>query len=448
MTFASFFHICHLIVFANDVLSIYNIDKLSKNMEENTVAALEITSSCLKLVLGYQHQNKVVVLYAITRPIDGLIDGGNIIDLPKLSEEIKELSHIKDSTAKLKIVIGEVILIIPPLGLEVYKNDKTTTVVSPTGMIANIDVTNVLSLVKKEQVPQIGNEIVDIIPEKFTLDKGRSFLNPPINEQSAFLSVHASIYSLPSRILNDYRNAVQSAGLHVRRVIVSSYGVSELFCTYESIPSAYLYVDYGDSITSVSLISKSVVFGSSYFLLGGKQISNALMNKFNIPFIDAEKLKRKIGLDKRELSYVPILLTSADIRGKNCNYSIRDVNAVIEKQLDDFSKSLDNCIKNVLSDYDISYRDMPIVLGGGGSRLRGLKEYLKEKFTLTKDIINVVPTSIGARNESFTNCLGAIYAQSKRRGSLEDEKSIVTPVSRDDLAIKNEKSSGLSRDEL
>ncbi|MFA5283024.1 MAG: cell division FtsA domain-containing protein [Bacilli bacterium] len=417
-------------------------------MEENTVAALEITSSCLKLVLGYQHQGKVVVLYAIARPIDGLIDGGNIIDLPKLSEEIKELSHIKDSTAKLKIVIGEVILIVPPLGLEVYKNDKTTTVVSPTGMIANIDVTNVLSLVKKEQVPQIGNEIVDIIPEKFTLDKGRSFLNPPINEQSAFLSVHASIYSLPSRIVNDYRNAVQSAGLHVRRVVVSSYGVSELFCTYENIPSAYLYVDYGDSITSVSLISKSVVFGSSYFLLGGKQISNALMNQFNIPFIDAEKLKRKIGLDKRELSYVPVLLTSVDIRGKNCNYSIKDVNAVIEKQLDDFSKSLDNCIKNVLSDYDISYRDMPIVLGGGSSRLRGLKEYLREKFTLTKDIINVVPTSIGARNESFTNCLGAIYAQSKRRGSLEDEKSIVTPVSRDDLTIKNENSGGLSRDEL
>lgn len=417
-------------------------------MEENTVATLEITSSCLKLVLGYQHQSKVVVLYAITRPIDGLIDGGNIIDLPKLSEEIKELSHIKDSTAKLKIVIGEVILIVPPLGLEVYKNDKTTTVVSPTGMIANIDVTNVLSLVKKEQVPQIGNEIVDIIPEKFTLDKGRSFLNPPINEQSAFLSVHASIYSLPSRIVNDYRNAVQSAGLHVRRIVVSSYGVSELFSTYENIPPAYLYVDYGDSITSVSLISKSVVFGSSYFLLGGKQISNALMNKFNIPFADAEKLKRKIGLDKRELSYVPTILTSADIRGNNSNYSIKDVNAIIEKQLEEFSKSLDNCIKNVLSDYDISYRDMPIVLGGGGSRLRGLKDYLKEKFTLTKDIINVVPTSIGARNESFTNCLGAIFAQSKRRGSLEDEKSIVTPVSRDDINVKIEKNSSSSRDEL
>ncbi len=418
-------------------------------MEENTVAALEISSSSLKLVLGYQYQGKVIVLYSVTKPIDGLVDCGNIIDLPKLSEAIKELSHIKDSTAKLKIAVGEVVLVLPPLGLEVYKNDKTTTIVSPSGLIANIDVVNVVSLVKKEQVPQVGNEIVDIIPEKFTIDKGRSFLNPPLNEMSSFLSVHASIYSLPSKIINDYKNAVISAGIRVRRIVVSSYGVSELFNTYENIPSAYLYVDYGENITSVSLISKSVVFGSSYFLRGGKNITNALINTFNLPFAESEKLKRKIGLDTRELLYCPSLFTTQDINGISHDYNINDVNLAIKEELDDFASALNNCIDNVLADYDPSYHDMPIILGGGASKLRGLKEYLKSKFPNCKDIINIVPTSIGARNEIYTNCLGAIMAQSKKRGSLEDEKSRVTPVERTvDSDTNNKENINQMKDEL
>ena len=159
---------------------------------ENYISAIEISDTEIRLAVGYVRENKVNLIHVSQRPIIGLVSHGEIIDFQTLSSIIASMKEFKDETTKEKITINEVTLVLPSLGLNVFQSSKTTNIVSPYLQIAQIDIENVVSLVQKEQIPQ-GSEIVDIIPDSFVLEKGRSFINPPINEKSNNITINAII---------------------------------------------------------------------------------------------------------------------------------------------------------------------------------------------------------------------------------------------------------------
>jgi cell division protein FtsA len=412
---------------------------------DKPIAAIEISSSSLKLVVGHELDNQVIVLYTLTKPCEGLVENGEIINASAISDILKGFINIQDQEAKLKITISEVTLVLPPLGFEIYQNDKTTNVVSSIGQIDKLDISNVISLVRKETVPN-GNEIVDIIPDNFTLDDGRVFLTPPIGEKSNTLSVRAKVHALPSAHFQKYCQAVENSGIHIKRAVVAPYAVGELYKTYEEVPKSYIYIDVGAKITTATLIGDGVPYSSSYILKGGDTLTEKIATEFSISVEDAEKIKRKYGLNKREISFSPSIITSQDEYGEKRDLFISDLNKVIEVFIDEYADSLSKCIDTMLHGYDNpKFHRLPFVLGGDGSRLGGFVVELKKYFP-ANDIISIVPKSLGARRQSYANCLGAIYSTAKYRGTLEDDRTRVASVSREEPTKK--KVSRLEDDEL
>lgn len=412
---------------------------------DKPIAAIEISSSSIKLVVGHELDNQVIVLYTMSKPFSNLVENGEIVDVSQISEMLKGFINIQDQEAKLKITISEATLVLPPLGFEVYQNDKTTNVVSSIGQIDKLDISNVISLVRKELVPN-GNEIVDIIPDNFTLDDGRVFLTPPIGEKSNTLSVRAKVHALPSAQVRKYCQAVEDSGIHIKRAVVAPYAVGELFKTYEEVPKSYIYVDFGAKITTTTLMGDGVPYSSLHFLKGGDSLTEKISTEFSISLEDAEKIKRKYGLNKREISFSPSIITSQDEYGQKRDLFISDLNRVIEKFIDDYSSSLSKCIDSMLKDYDNpKFHRLPLILGGDGSRLGGFVDELKKYFP-QNEIISIVPKSLGARRQSYANCLGAIYSTAKYRGTLEDDRTRVASISREEPLKK--KVTRLEDDEL
>ena len=73
---------------------------------EKTVAAIEFGSKKLKLVVGYELDGKVYVLYALTKPYGHIIEAGNIVDKNKIAQSIIDVKQIADPSARLKISIS------------------------------------------------------------------------------------------------------------------------------------------------------------------------------------------------------------------------------------------------------------------------------------------------------------------------------------------------------
>lgn len=404
---------------------------------EKPTAALEISSAEIKLVVGYELDGQPIVLYALRKPIDAFVERGQVINLIGLIEALRDIKEIKDATAKLKLTISEAILLLPPLGLEVYQSDKTTNVVSQTGTVEAIDISNVISLVRKEVVPH-GGQIVDIIPDAFELDNGRSFPNAPIGEKSNSLSISAKIHALPYSVIENFRRSFKEAGIAIKRVLVGPHAASYLFAQDLELPTSYLYVDMGAEVTTISLIGNKSLFASIYFEKGGKDLTTSIMRNFNLPFEEAEKLKRRYGIDHRLMSFHPTIAKSTDLDGQEKEYATSDLNTITEEFVTDYLLSLKQAINSLMAGYDRKYLKIPMIVSGGLARLNGFDELIIEAFPDNK-IHFAIPKAIGARHQTYVNALGAILANNRYQTYLEEDRPVVTTLTRGNKEAKERK---------
>ena len=395
---------------------------------EKPIAILEITSKALRLVVGYVIKEQTYVIYALNANIPSqCINNGKIIDEVTLINEIKKISYISDPNAKLRVKISDVVLSLPPYGLEIFQTKQVTTVVNDEGKVGNIDIRNVHALINKEKIPS-SNELVDIIPDQFILDQERIYRKPPIDEKSNTITLLAMVHTLPKDLVNQYVNVVKSAGINVTRIIVSSQGACEYLSDYQEVPNDYFLVDIGARMTTVSFIGKKQLFGSTFFNWGSDNIDDKIIEEFHINASDANKYKTLYGYDTRKLSFSPIVCKEETLQG-TINHDVNQLNQIIKSELDVFVQKFNLALEELLKGYDSSFKNLNAVFIGGGSLLKGLKQYVEPKIPCEK-IIMVMPKTLGARQSSYFNCLGVLKAANKYQGGYDDTHPKISQVTR------------------
>lgn len=398
------------------------------NMDK-PVAAIEFSSKSLKLVVGYELDGKIYVLYALNKPYGHVVEAGNILDKNAIISSLNSIKQFADPSAKLKVSISEALLALPPYGLEIFQTKQVTTVISEEFKIGTLDIRNIYALIRNGANP-LNNELIDVAPERYILDQGRVFANPPIGESSNTLTVDVKVHTLPKRISGSYQQALIESGINLKRATIAPFAACELLGTYEEVPNSYVLVDIGSNIVTVSLIGEKALYASRFFEWGGDHITDRIVEKFNINEADAEKIKHMYGLDKREMNFKAPVCSTDDGSGNEVKHYSDELTAIIKGELDIFTKELNSALDNLLDGYDKNYKALPMVLVGGGSQLNGLVEYLEPKVPSEKVIV-VTPKTLGARNPTYLNCLGMILVNSKYPSIYDEMHPRITPVTRD-----------------
>lgn len=384
---------------------------------------IELSNSAIKILVGDVLNNEPIVLYATSVSTAGLIKNGMIVDIKAFVELLRDVAHVEDSASRVRFDITRAVLVLPAIGFEIYQDKKSVNVVSPVGKIEKIDISNIISMIRKGRIKS-DCSFVDIIPTLFYVDRGQSN-QIPIGVISSTLGMNVIIYTLPTQIVNGYRGSLENAGIRVRRSVVAPHAIACLLAREKDFPQTYIYVDVGADVTSISLIKKTCVYNSSYFLIGSNNLTNEIATAFNIDVKEAEKLKRQYGYDTRDLSFAPTIINAVGADGNERLYNANDLNKVIKTYLDNYVYSFDTCLNNLLSIYSEDQRNFPIVFGGGGSRLAGFIKYFKEKYPNRE--IRIVPLNVvGVRNQRYLNCVGALLSSANYIGSLEDNRLGVT----------------------
>lgn len=398
---------------------------------EKPVAAIELCSKCIKIVIGYVLDGRVHVIYTLTKETGPIFERGNVVDEAVLKSALESISFIDDTSAKLRITISDALLAIPPYGVEVYQTKPVVTIISDDGKVSEFDIRNAYASVRKLTFPP-NSHLVDIIPSQFVIDQGRNYAFPPIGQNSSTLQIHAKVLTLPNYIFQNYTKSFESGGMKIKRTIVSSTAAVELITSSgDEYPSDYFLVDIGSDMTTVSLIGHRQFYCSRFFSWGGDIITKSIIEQFNVNFDEADKIKMLYGYDLRELTFDAVITTSEE-NGKNVHHYVSDLNKLIEKELYSFTKELNNAINSLLEgNPDIEkYKTLPMILIGGGSSLYGLKEFLESKVS-SSEIIVAVPKTLGARNSSYFNCLGMILMNHKYPNAYDDNQKKVTDLGRD-----------------
>ena len=397
---------------------------------ERPCAALEITNKSLKLLVGYEINGKVCAVYSLVKPLGEIKRNGEFLDFQKTIADLAPFNNIRDPNAKININIGDILLGLPPINFEVYQTRQNTTVVGEDEKVQDIDIKNLFNLARRATANyNTSNSLVDIIPEKYVLDQGRTFINPPKGQTTSSVTLFAHVHSLSRNVMEDYKKVVEGAGFSIRRSVVTPFAASELISSYPNTPKDYILVDIGARETVVSLVGNQMLYSSKIFQWGGDNITHKIEETFNISEAEAEKLKIMYGIDKRELNFKAPICTYADENGNEVKHYPDELNKIIKGELDIFIEGLKKEINNLLADYDPRYKKLKMLLVGGGSLLKGLVEYVSPKVD-SSELSVIIPDTLGCRNPAFINLIGMIYVQGKYQISSEDQKTKVSSVNR------------------
>lgn len=398
---------------------------------EKEIAALEIRSRSIVLVLGNVQNNKVNITSKVVRPLSVALKDGEVLDSSSLTNDIKNIMVIEDHDHNVKINVNEVALVLPPYGLEVYSSQKQTTVISSASRIEKIDISNDLTMLKKEKIPNQNNSIIDIIPNYFLIDGNKKFTEPPLGETSSQILVDANIYSLNTNLVQDLMDAVVHAGLKIRRNVIAPIAASQLFANYKYSIETYVLVDSGRRTTSLSFVGNNVVYSSKYFSFGLDNLIDRVAQNFNLLKADAEELVNLYGYDDRKSALNPAICKSI-IDGKEVSFYQDDLNAIVVKYFQDFLTRFNDTLMDITKEYSEILKSLNLVFIGENFKIKGFKNYLNKFITTYTCNFPILP-NVELQDSSLVNCAGAILLSSVYKGSLEDDiKGKIAEIKRDE----------------
>lgn len=398
---------------------------------EKPIAIIEIDDSNVRLLVGNVTNDKPFVIYTTSRPCAGVVSRADIIDENKLIQIVSSLAHIKSEEAHLLLTVSDATVILPPSGFQVFKCDKTTNLVSSTGIIQDVDIRNVISMVSSEVAPQ-GSQIVDIIPESFTTSQGKSFNEPPIGEMSNQLGIHAIVHTLPMKTIITYSDVVRLSHIRPKRLLIAPYCISEFVRQVKDMPSNYILLDMNVGYSSITLVNNHSPIRSGFFLYGFNDLVLLVSLEFSISEEEAKNLLEKYGYNKREIGFKPSIFKSTNEYGEQIEYTQDDLNAVISKFVSNYFSQFDATYGSILEGCIAEVKKLPFVLTGQLLSVDGISKLFEDRYTEPQSIIKLSSDVIGARGYNNVALIGALLINSKFKGSLSEDQQKISQLTRDE----------------
>lgn len=384
---------------------------------EKDIAVLEIRNNEAILVIGNFFNNKLNITKVLSRPLSISIKDGAIIDPDSLTKDIKSMLVIEDKKNKIKFNINEITLVLEPYGLLVYNSSKSTIIVSQSSTVERIDISNVLSMIKKEKLDNENNLIVDIVPNYFLIDGNQKFVEPPIGKISTQLSLNGNIYSLPISLVQNLMECVQAAGVKIKRNVIAPIGVAELLKSLNYTTDIYVLADCGRKNAALTFVGKSVVYNSTFISIGYDDLLDDISNELQILRSEAENLVNLYGYDNRKSLLNPII-SKANINNQIFEYHQEDLNKIILKFFKRYIEIFENAFDVVAGNNKRVINN--IIFTGELSKVNGFKDFVCEHFKNIEADFPILPI-IGVEDPVYMNCAGAVVVSSSYKGTLEDD---------------------------
>jgi type IV pilus assembly protein PilM len=252
--------------------------------------------------------------------------------------------------------------------LDVMKESNVTTkaaVISIPSLSSLIFTLSLPSNVAEAQMAKIvpieARKYIPVPITEVTLDwfiipqEAESFETSENSQNTAKLKTEVLVVAIHNDTLSKYQDILRRTDLHSDSFEMEIF--SNIRSSFNHDLAPVLLIDFGASKTKASIVESGIVRVFHVVNRGSQDITRNISQSLSVTFDEAEKLKRNVGLDANIDSKVEsIIRLSTD-------YIFGDINSVVLAYEKKYNKSISK-----------------VVLVGGGSLLKGLKERAKENF--------------------------------------------------------------------
>jgi cell division protein FtsA len=244
-----------------------------------------------------------------------------------------------------------------------------------------------------------GEEILDVIPQEFSIDGDHGILTPKGYTGSSLEANFHIIIGQTAAAKNIYK-CVRRAGLEVVELILEPIASAEAVLSEEEKEAGVVLVDIGGGTSDIAIFHAGIIRHTAVIPLGGEIITEDIKEGCSIIKKHAEELKVKFGSALARENREEEIVAIPGLRGRTPKeISLKNLASIIQARMEEIIEHVYYEIKN--SGYEKKLIGGIVITGGGA--------HLKHVAQLT-EFMTGLDTRIGYPNEHLASDVTAEMA--------------------------------------
>lgn len=215
-----------------------------------------------------------------------------------------------------------------------------------------------------------GDQIIDVIPQEFTVDNFQNIPNP-IGYGGVKVGANFHIITGDKNAIRNINRAVEKSGLRTKDLVLQPLASSSAVMGQEDLEAGVAIVDIGGGTTDLAVFYEGILKHTVVIPFGGENITNDIKTGLGVLKTQAEQMKVQFGSALSNEAKANAVITIPGLRGMPPKeISVKNLANIIQARMSEIMDFVTFHLKQV--GLDNKMLNGGIVLTGGGSQLKHL----------------------------------------------------------------------------
>ncbi len=215
-----------------------------------------------------------------------------------------------------------------------------------------------------------GDQIIDVIPQEFTVDNHPNISNP-IGFGGVKIGANFHIITGDKNAIRNINRSVEKAGLQTKDLVLQPLASAAAVMAQEDLEAGVAIVDIGGGTTDVAVFYEGILKHTAVIPFAGENITNDIKTGLGVLKSQAEQMKVQFGSALANEAKSNAFITIPGLRGMPAKeISVKNLANIIQARMSEILDFVTYHLKQV--GLDNKMLNGGVVLTGGGSQLKHL----------------------------------------------------------------------------
>jgi cell division protein FtsA len=347
---------------------------MARIFSDRILVAIDVGTTKICVIVAQRlDQDRVEVLGIGKAPSEGL-KKGVVVDVAKTIHSIK--TAVKEAEIMAGIEIESASIGIS--GGHITSLNSHGIVPLKRGEIRSVDIENVIAAAKAIPVPQ-GQQILHTLPQYFVVDSHNK-VQYPLGMHGIRLEVMAHIILGAIASVQNLVKCCESAGVKVTDIVLEQLASAHAVLSSDERELGIAVLDIGGGTSDLALYQHGNIRHTMVLPVAGNHFTNDVAVGLRTTIAEAERIKREYGYALLELLPKDELFEVEMVHGRQKNIvCASELVSILQPRAHEILTLVhQEIVKNKL----LGAMPSGLVITGGGSLLRGMKELAERIFSV------------------------------------------------------------------
>src|SRR3981081_2399587 len=338
------------------------------NNEQPIIVGLDIGTTKIAVIAGRKNEFGKLEILGFGRANSNGVKHGEVLNI---DETIKAIKSALDNcyASNPNLGISEVYVGIAGHHIKSLQTRGDIVRQHTDDEITQREIDQLVADQYKTYIPA-GDQIIDVIPQEFTVDNFQNIPNP-IGYGGVKVGANFHIITGDKNAIRNINRAVEKSGLHTKDLVLQPLASASAVMGQEDLEAGGAIVDIGAGKTDLAVFYAGILKHTAVIPFGGEKITNDIKTGLGVLKTQAEQMKVQFGSAFANEAKTNAFITIPGLRGMPAKeISVKNLANIVQARMSEIMDFVSYHLKQV--GMDNRMLNGGIVLTGGGSQLKHL----------------------------------------------------------------------------